>query len=879
MVDTAETAAQPPRHKEDRVPEKLWRLVEHTGVVREYDEGELIMPPGDHGEFIRFLLSGGASVILRYSESHDITVDTISAGDMFGEISFLTGRPMPSDTALVALEPCRVREVPAEFFQRILHEHPDLAVALLKSLAVKVMRLDRSVFSTKLKKQALKSLISRQDSTFPDYVIGEHARRQITAKLKELADSAGPVLISGETGVGKEAIAHKIYSMSNEYKDVFLLDDLFRMRSEVSFGDPNGTVLDIEDKPTEQQMRLFFGEESRSPEGKLIDSPGHLDLTENGTLLIRGAELLTAVMQQKMLDAIVTGYYSRYGGSKIRQVVTRVICTTELSIDEITPDRHPLLHGLLDRSVEIPPLRKRRREITDLVDHYLNLHCAELQRPVPELPKQTIKILVNYAWPGNDLELSNTIRRALVVSKGNQLLPDDISFDIKRTEGEGKLNLLNFKPVRQAVLSPLFPATLQSAVAPFFFILLVLLFLGPADPKRNMASLFSWALGWPALVIGAFFWGRFWCTLCPMGSLSNLAKRVISWEIPFPAFLKNRSDFVVAAGVLFIIWLETATDIRSSPFNLGLLILTIFLLAVAMSVIFERQSWCRYLCPLGGLTGVLAKTAIIELRADRNVCVSQCASHDCYHGSMTREGCPFGQLAPTVTSNLGCKICGACAKNCPHGAVNLNLRVPGQELWEMRFVAAGTAFLVLGMIGGLLSEILAHTDMYEHIAGHVPGPEIVQFTIVFIAIIGLLNLGHAIVSALSQQAFSDTFHETYTRFALALLPLTLTAFAAFHLYYLINLGVHFPIILSQNFDFEIFRQLIITVPPRATFFIQELLIWAGLAWTLFVMYRLARAVEPKLSLSLAGLAPQAAFATSLAFVLIRAMEVRFYGWF
>ena len=78
--------------------------------------------------------------------------------------------------------------------------------------------------------------------------------------------------------------------------------------------------------------------------------------------------------------------------------------------------------------------------------------------------------------------------------------------------------------------SPLFPAIFQSAATPFFFILLVLLFLGPADPMKNPAALFSWAVGWPTLIIGAFVWARFWCSLCPIGTLSKLAKKIIALE-------------------------------------------------------------------------------------------------------------------------------------------------------------------------------------------------------------------------------------------------------------------------------------------------------------------------------------------------------------
>ena len=206
---------------------------------------------------------------------------------------------------------------------------------------------------------------------------------------------------------------------------------------------------------------------------------------------------------------------------------------------------------------------------------------------------------------------------------------------------------------------------------------------------KNPAALFSWAVGWPVLIIGAFVWARFWCSLCPIGTVSNLAKRIIALERPFPAFLKKHSDFVMAGAVLFIIWFETATGIRDSPFTLGVLLSIMLASAILVAVIYERQSWCHYLCGLGGVAGVLAKTSIVELRADRNVCISQCGSNECFLGTTANEGCPFGQAGPRLHSNRLCTLCGTCVKNCPHGAINLNLRVPGSEIWEMRHTNDG----------------------------------------------------------------------------------------------------------------------------------------------------------------------------------------------
>lgn len=859
-----------------RFPDNVKQALRAKDLVRDYSTGDLIVGPGNRGDHVTFILSGRASLVLCQSDEK-MVVDELRPGDIFAEVSFFTGGPWPSNSLIVAEESCRALEIPTQDFEQILRTAPEIMIPLVTNLGRKVIRLHRVIFEGKMRRRALQDMISRQEHVFPDFFMGDYVRRRVVTRVEELAQSDCPVLIIGETGVGKEGIAHSLFDMSHHGKEVFLQVDLLRTGSGDAEAMALGKVPEGEESRTEKQVRLFFGSEEKAQDGGTKELPGYFDLTEGGTLLIRGVEKLTRVMQLKLLEALVTSTFCRSGGVRSKKGRVRVIATTRLEVSEITLEKHPLLYSLLDWSIMIPPLRTRRREIPALVTHYVSRYSQDFQRPVADVPKETLKILVNYRWPGNDMELANTLKRAILISHGGALRPEDIAFDLKKVEGKGKINLLQFGPVKHALKSPLFPAVLQSAIAPFFFIVLVILFFGPSDPLKNPASLVSWALGWPLLIFGAFLCARSWCALCPIGTVSNLAKRIVSLDRPFPEFLKLHSDFVVAGAVLFVIWFETATDIRNSPVTLGLLLVTMLGSATVVAVLYERRSWCQHLCGLGGMIGILAKTSLIELRANRNVCISQCSTNECYVGTSADEGCPFGNAGPRLHSNRLCNLCAKCIKTCPHEAIMLNLRMPGREIWETRSPRAGTAFLVLGLIGGLLSEMVVKIPWLGSLIEQMPVGKTAFFTLVFALISAGLNAGLACAVSISRSIFDDTFKDNYARFGLALLPLTLSAYLAFHTYYLLHLGAYLPRLTGQALGLDVLSSAAIEVSPVVIHAVQVVALLSGLILSLMVMYRLSRGSSDSPREILAGTAPHAAVAVALALVIIKVMGLYFYG--
>ena len=838
--------------------------------VREISLGETISDADTGQAKILCLLSGKAEVVLGYSAAQEVILELVLPGDVFGDLTFLTGRPWPSDAKLVALDQCKVLEISFEVFQRVLRENPEFTVSLLKSLGKKIVNVGRSDFACPSKNDGSDSLAV---CNYPAHPGLPDDVQSVFRKLALLNDS---VVIVGESGVGKEILAYAIFDAAVFHSEVLVPLDVIRIKSNaLVFG--QGTGKDSGNySSTIDQLRFLFGYESGTENDSSKRDRGFIELAQNGTLFIRGAHRLTSVTQQKLLDALKTGYYCQVGDSKLVNVNFRLICTTTLAPRHYEPDHHPLLYELRNRALIIPPLRERRSFIPALAHHYLEHYSKEMKRITPKLDDLTLRAMIDYSWPGNDLELANAMRRSVLVSPGGVVRRQDLTLESRRSDSRARYNLLKLRPIRQALLSPLFPAILQSAFLPIFLGIVLMLFLGPPDPSRNLGALIMWSLAWPGVIIGAFFGARISCSICAIGALSNLAKRILALEIPFPEILKRRSDFLIAGGILFIIWLECVTDIRSSPFNLGLLLLTMFVLAFVLNTVWSRQAWCRYLCPLGGMTGLMARTSVLELRADQDVCLSSCATQDCYVGTEHAEGCPFSQVVATLHSNQFCKICGNCVKNCSQDAIKLNLRIPGYELGEVRYVRTGTGFLVLGLIGGLLSDTLTRVPWYGSLSGWMPLSQGLKFTVLFVGSILVVNLIFMLAVWVSHRFYREKISENYSRFALAMLPLTCMIFLAFHIYYLLTLGPNMVALVSRYFvGYDSGTIHIATVSNDFILLAQIVLVGLGLIWTLITAYRVGLSTPRGKYARRIGILPHAVFSIFVAATFVIVIKAAF----
>ena len=177
---------------------------------------------------------------------------------------------------------------------------------------------------------------------------------------------------------------------------------------------------------------------------------------------------------------------------------------------------------------------------------------------------------------------------------------------------------------------------------------------------------------------------RIWCAICPVGGLSSLISHKYGLKRKVPSFIRSYGGYLAAAGLGLIFLSEVVFNMPSSPRATAMLILSIFLPAVILALIYRRRIWCRFFCPLGKLLGFFSRCSPLELRANYNICNNDCKDHSCYVGNDYRPGCPVFEAPFVLHNNQECILCGDCIKSCPNQSPVLNLRAPGQELWTFR---------------------------------------------------------------------------------------------------------------------------------------------------------------------------------------------------
>ena len=387
----------------------------------------------------------------------------------------------------------------------------------------------------------------------------------------------------------------------------------------------------------------------------------------------------------------------------------RIIATSCEGLDDPANARNvsPALASVLAaETLVVPPLRQRKRDIAALAAHFAARHAQRLGKAVPALDDEALGKLVTHEYlAANVHELEEAIRRAVILTDGPRIESEAIFLGVPAPASRWAFNLLSLpEPLVRRALR-LFPRAAQAAAALVFAFILYQCWFVPAGPRGNLGTLLVWSVWWPMLVLSFFFAGRAWCAICPMMSAAGATQRFVNLEWHIPAWLRRHDATIVMAGFFLIVWAEQATRMRHSPRATGALLLAITIGAVVTAALLPRRSWCRYVCPLGGLAGVSSMTGLLELRPTPDICAAKCRDHACYKGDQHGAGCPMFNHVMFVESNQHCVLCLNCLQLCTNHSPQLNVRLPALDLMPAsgdRSHAGRVMVLLAGLLVGLV---------------------------------------------------------------------------------------------------------------------------------------------------------------------------------
>ena len=242
------------------------------------------------------------------------------------------------------------------------------------------------------------------------------ALEAVLEQLERVAPTNSTVLIQGETGTGKELIAHAIHNISSRCGRAFVR-------------------LNCAAIPLDLLESELFGHEKGAFTGAIAQKIGRFELADKGTLFLDEVGDIPQALQPKLLRVLQEQEFERLGSTRTQKVDVRLVAATHRDLTEMSNRgefRSDLYYRLNVFPVVLPPLRERREDIPDLVAHFVEIYGRRMDRQIDHIPTATLSALTSYEWPGNIRELQNLIERAVILSNDG-VLPNPLPISAPRS--------------------------------------------------------------------------------------------------------------------------------------------------------------------------------------------------------------------------------------------------------------------------------------------------------------------------------------------------------------------------------------------------------------------------------------------------------------
>ena len=347
-----------------------------------------------------FLTDPFETLVRRHIERHQKSEDDDSSpgGRYLAAPEGLRARRRNGETFPVEATLCPVQLPDEDRYLLILRDINDLKKA------------EEEVAQLQSEKSYLEEELNREHNF--DEIIGRSAPMQsVFDAIEQVAETETTVLITGETGTGKELVARALHDRSNRADQVFVKVNCAALPSDL-----------IESE--------LFGHEKGAFTGATEQREGRFELADGGTLLLDEIGELPLGTQAKLLRALQHREFERVGGSKTIEVDTRILAATNRDLEtevEAGQFRDDLYYRLNIFPIELPPLRNRPGDVPLLAEHFCNMYASRTGKDIQSIASEAMAMLERYDWPGNVRELANIIERAVILARGDTIRADHLS--------------------------------------------------------------------------------------------------------------------------------------------------------------------------------------------------------------------------------------------------------------------------------------------------------------------------------------------------------------------------------------------------------------------------------------------------------------------
>lgn len=356
-----------------------------------------------------------------------------------------------------------------------------------------------------------------------------------------------------------------------------------------------------------------------------------------------------------------------------------------------------------------------------------------------------------------------------------------------------RFELTSIPIVRKVLASRWLQWSLIAITLPVFLLAILTGFFGTPAGNRNFGIVFVWIVWWALLILLMLpFAGRLWCTMCPIPAPGEWLQRralvqpreggklyTLGWKWP------RRLNNIWLQNAAFLAVALFSAVILTTPFVSALVLALFAIIALATSLLFERRTFCRYLCPVGGFIGLYSQLAPVELRVkDHAVCRSH-KDKTCYVGNQAGYGCPWLVFPGALDKNTYCGLCTECLKTCTLDNVALYARPFGKDLLDTKgrkLDEAYKAFIMLTCALAYSIILIGPWSILKETAFAVGTIAWWLYAIIFLAanlliVPGIFLACVALAKRLARVTTSA--RKLFIEYAYALVPLGLAAWAAF----------------------------------------------------------------------------------------------------